>query len=1206
MRSVPTSFSTAKWRFWIDRGGTFTDIVATSPQGEVQTAKFLSENPEVYDDAALYGIRQFLGVRADAPIPADSIEVVKMGTTVATNALLERKGDRTVLAVTKGFRDVVEIGYQARPKTFALKIEKPHLLYEAVIEIDERFYESGEVETPLNLEAARRDLQKAYNQGFRSIAIALMHAYKHPDHEKQLIALAKEIGFLQVSASHDVSPLAKIVSRGEATVVDAYLTPILRRYVDKVADAVSGDWEAGRLLFMQSSGGLIDAAKFRGRDAILSGPAGGVGGCVHTAKIAGFDKVLGFDMGGTSTDVSHYADAFEKVYETEVAGVRMRAPMMHIHTVAAGGGSLLKYDGERFRVGPDSAGAAPGPVSYRRGGALAVTDANVCVGKLPPDHFPKIFGPNQDQALDHKAAYAAFAEIAKDIGDGRSAENVAEGFLDIAVEHMAQAIKKISISRGYDVKDYVLNCFGGAGGQHACLVAERLGVRKILLHPFAGVLSAYGMGLADVQTERQVVVDKPLAPGHIDEVETRAAELVAKNAADLQEQGIAASAVSYTISVLMRYKGTDTTISVAFADPVSMQSAFEKSHKRQFGFVAPDKAIMLDTLVVSSSGGGERKDEKYTEEKSSGPLVPVDNTQIYTKGEWRNTPIYRIEQLQYGHSIAGPAIIIEPTSTIVVEPGWMALMNKYRHLILSQTDLETKRDIGSGECDPVRLEIFNNLFMSIAEQMGIVLRNTSQSVNVRERLDFSCAIFDRNGSLVANAPHVPVHLGSMDSSVQVIINSGQEIRPGDAFVQNNPYNGGSHLPDVTVVSPVFDGDEKEILFYVASRAHHEDIGGVAPGSMSPLAKTIQEEGVILDNLKCVENGVFLIEDVRAALTEGPYPARNIDQNIADLMAQAAANTAGAVELRKLVDAYGRDTVHAYMGYIQQTAEEAVRRVIDRITDGGFEYKMDGGGKICVRVLTDRDKREAVIDFSGTSPQKENNLNAPAAITRAAVLYVFRCLVDDDIPLNAGCMTPIKIITPEGSLLNPRFPAAVVAGNVETSQAITNALFAALGTLGTSQGTMNNLTFGNDRYQYYETICSGAPAGPGFDGAAAVHTHMTNTRMTDPEILEHRYPVLLEEFSIVRNSGGRGKWRAGDGVVRSIRFLEDMECSILSGHREIAPYGISGGEAGRVGRNWIERREGLVETLKGSDHVKVSAGDKINIRTPTGGGFGAAE
>lgn len=1193
-----------KWQFWVDRGGTFTDIVAKSPQGDLRTAKYLSENPEAYDDAALHGIRRLLDLPDDAPIPSAAVDAIKMGTTVATNALLEKKGDATVFVTTCGFRDVIEIGYQNRPDTFALNIEKPGLIYGHVIEVEERVKEDGAVITPLNLDDARGKFQSAYAEGYRSIAIVLMHAYKFPAHEQKLAALAEEIGFTQVSASHNVSPLTKVVSRGETAIVDAYLTPILRRYVDKIEGALEEQGAPGQLLFMKSSGGLTNAGQFRGRDAILSGPAGGVVGAVHTAKLAGFDRIIGFDMGGTSTDVSHYAGEFEKAYETQVAGVRMRIPMMYIHTVAAGGGSLLAFDDQRFRVGPESAGANPGPVCYRRGGKLAVTDINVCLGKLDPDFFPRIFGPDQDLPLDRKAAYNAFAEIAGQVGDGRSPERVAEGFLDIAIEHMAQAIKKISVSRGYDLKDYAMNCFGGAGGQHACLVAERLGVRTILLHPLSGVLSAYGMGLANIQTERQAVIDEQLTPGLVSKIHHTVDALIAKNTADLEAQGLLAADLTHAPSALMRYRGADTTIQIPVADCETMRAAFENHHRRQFGFVTPDKIIVLDTLAVESHGGADRQAERAQSAPAADTTNPVGSTQIFSKGKWRPAPIHRIEDVKYGHRIPGPAIVVEPTGTIVIEPGWQGTMNKFGHLILQYVASETRLKQTSSECDPVTLEIFNNLFMSIAEQMGIVLRNTSQSVNVKERLDFSCAIFDAYGNLVANAPHVPVHLGSMDSSVKVIIKSGQRINPGDAFVQNNPYNGGSHLPDVTVVSPVFDEAGENVLFYTASRAHHEDIGGVAPGSMSPLGKTIHDEGVILDNLKLVEGGAFMTDRIKAALGGGPYPARNIGQNIADLMAQAAANAAGANELLKLVANYGLDTVHAYMGFIQDNAEEAVRRVISTLDDGAFGVDLDSGARIQVRVKTDKANRTATIDFSGSSSQLPNNFNAPGAITHAAVLYVFRCLVHDDIPLNAGCMKPLDIIVPEGSILNPTFPAAVVAGNVETSQAVANVLFAALKALGSSQGTMNNLTFGNDQYQYYETICSGAPAGPGFDGAAAVHTHMTNTRLTDPEILEQRYPVLLDEFSIRRGSGGRGRWSAGDGVIRRITFLEQMECSILSDHRRIPPFGVNGGEDGETGRNWIVRRDQTVVELGGCAHASVGAGDQINIQTPTGGGFGA--
>ena len=1193
-----------QWEFWIDRGGTFTDLVARLPSGELQTRKYLSVNPDAYDDAALHGIREVLGLAPDQPIPGCAIRAVKMGTTVATNALLERKGEPTLFVTTRGFADVIEIGYQARPDTFALDIRKPALLYGAVIEVDERVTASGEVEVALDLGKARAALQEAFGRGFRCIAIALMHAYKFPQHEQALAALAREIGFEQVSASHAVSPLTKIVSRAETTVVDAYLTPILRRYVDKVAGAFSEGHRPGQLLFMQSSGGLVDAAQFRGRDAILSGPAGGIVGCVHTARQAGFDRVIGFDMGGTSTDVSHYAGEFEKVYETEVAGARMRVPMLHIHTVAAGGGSVLRFAEGRFRVGPQSAGADPGPACYRRGGPLAVTDINVCLGKLSPDFFPRIFGPEQDQSLDRETARRGFARIAEQIADGRSVEQVAEGFLDIAVEHMAQAIKKISTARGHDVKDYVLNCFGGAGGQHACLVAERLGIGKILLHPFSGVLSAYGMGLAALETELQRVVRLELAPEIEHEIGTAVSELARLAAAELTAQGVDANEIAASTAALLRYKGTDTTLTVAVTDPAQMTADFEAAHRQRYGFTAPEKPVLLDTLIVSCSGGGRADPEQVAQTARSDTPTPVSATRFYSKGEWHAAPVFDIEALGFGHRLAGPAIVTEPTGTIVIEPGWAGAVNEFGHLILT-AECRTSTSIElSAAPDPVTLEIFNNLYMSVAEQMGIILRNTSQSVNVKERLDFSCAIFDAQGNLVANAPHVPVHLGSMDATVKTVIASGQSIEPGDAFVQNNPHNGGSHLPDITVVSPVFAETGGRPMFFVASRAHHEDVGGISPGSMSPHGRTIHEEGILLDNLKLVEGGTFMTDRIAEALGAGPFPARNIAQNIADLMAQVAANAVGSNELRKLVGAYGLDVVQAYMDHIQDNAEAAVKRVLRRLDDGAFRIELDSGAVIAVAIRIDKQNGTATVDFTGTSAQQDSAFNAPQAVTRAAVLYTIRCLVADAIPLNAGCMKPLDIVVPEGSLLNPAFPAAVVAGNVETSVAITDALFAALGRLGSSQGTMNNLTFGNARYQYYETICSGAPAGPGFDGAAAVHTHMTNTRMTDPEILELRYPVRLDEFRIDRGSGGRGQWNAGDGVTRRIRFLEAMDCSILSEHRIVPPVGIAGGEAGRTGRNTVVRADGTVDDLGGCGQTSVAPGDAVLIQTPTGGGFGA--
>ena len=1197
--TISNTMKQTNWNFWIDRGGTFTDIVARSPGGEVSTLKLLSENSTIYNDAAIHGIRKFLQLQSDEPILPAMIGEIKMGTTVATNALLEKKGEPTLLAITQGLADVIEIGTQDRPETFALKIEKPPVLYDSVIEIKERVLASGHVEKTLDQTDAKKKLQTVFDQGIRSVAIVLMHAHRFPNHERVLAAIAKDIGFRQISISHDVSPLAKIVSRGETTVVDAYLTPELNRYVQTVAAELD---DQTSLLFMQSSGGLVEAKKFRGRDAILSGPAGGVVGAVATAKLAGFAKVIGFDMGGTSTDVFHYAGDFEKVYETKIAGVRMRVPMMDIHTVAAGGGSILKFEKGRFRVGPESSGADPGPLCYRNGGRLSVTDINVALGRIVPEFFPAIFGPEQNQSLDVDVTRAAFAAIEEQLNDGRSAEQIAEGFLEIAVEHMAQAIKKITIQRGHDVQDYVLNCFGGAGGQHACRVADRLGMKKIFLHPLAGVLSAYGMGLANVSTEKQQIIDHDLTAFARQKLEQTVQDLAVQNTRTLSSQGVQTAEIRHAAKAHLRYQGTNTLIEVAVTTIDQMQADFNQQHLNKFGFVADEKTIWFDTIIVESFGGSQSVEEEFCGVQASENAQPITQVKMFTGDSWHETPVYKISTLKFGHTIDGPALIVGNNDTIVIEPDWTASVNSYGHLIVEKIRQRKLEQELETTCDPVKLEIFNHQFMSIAQQMGIVLQNTSQSVNVKERLDFSCAIFDVDGNLVANAPHVPVHLGSMDSAVKVVINSRQSMDSGDVFVQNNPYNGGSHLPDITVVTPVF-GLEDTIEFFVASRAHHEDVGGIAPGSMSPNAKTILEEGVTLDCEKMIAAGVFQTERITQLLCALPYPARNIPQNIADLMAQAAANETGVRELKKLVGNYGRPTVFAYMKHIQDFAEASVRSLIDTMDEGSFRYQLDEGEEISVVIKPNHQERTLTIDFTGTSEQLANNRNAPAAITRAAVLYVLRCLVADDVPLNCGCMKPVTLIVPSGSMLNPVYPAAVVAGNVETSQAVTNALFAAMGALSSSQGTMNNFTFGNDRYQYYETICSGSPAGPGFDGVAAVHTHMTNTRMTDPEILEQRYPVVLEEFSIRRGSGGRGKWSAGDGIKRRIRFLESMQCSILSGHRVVRPFGIDGGESGQIGVNTITRSGGSEENIGGNAQRSVDPGDAIEIVTPTGGGFG---
>ncbi len=1197
------STTSKRWDFWVDRGGTFTDIIASSPDNQYFTRKLLSENPEAYQDATLQGIREFLQLDRSAAIPTELIGSVKMGTTVATNALLERKGEPTVLLITAGLRDVLEIGYQVRPKTFALDIEKPELLYSHIIEVHERLNDQGEVLTELDETVLQTNLQDAYDQGFRSAAIALMHGYRNQTHEHCVAEIAKDIGFEQISVSHEVSPTIRIVPRGDTTVVDAYLSPILHRYVDRVAQAIGAHKNDTQLLFMRSSGGMAQANQFHGRDAILSGPAGGIIAAAHTSKIAGFEKIIGFDMGGTSTDVSHYAGSFERAYETEVAGVRMSVPMMSVHTVAAGGGSILHYDELRFRVGPESAGANPGPLCYRRGGPLTVTDANVCLGKINPEYFPTLFGPNQNQAIDLEGVRTAFTKLPTASDDKPEPEQIAQGFLRIAIEHMTQAIKKISIERGHDVQQYALCCFGGAGGQHACLVAERLGMRTIVIHPYASMLSAYGMGLADIHSQKTTSFREPMSSATTNKLASKVESLQAETTEQMLAQNVSKEQQTHHTTIFLRYAGTDTTLAVDYNAIETMQDDFEHAHKTLYGFHTPEKEIFIESISVETFGGGVLVAEQVYQPAETTSLTTSGTTQIFSDNAWLDCPVYQLEQLHPGHQLNGPAMIIEPNGTIIVESGWQAQLNQYRHLILTQTDKTRSKTTATTQRDPVLLEIFNNQFMSIAEQMGIVLKNTSSSVNIKERLDFSCAIFDQEGDLIANAPHIPVHLGSMDATIKILIESGLSIEPGDAFIHNDPFNGGSHLPDVTVITPVFAEDLQQIHFYVASRAHHADIGGIAPGSMSPTATSIEEEGILIPCTKLVSRGVFLEQELTEILTNSPYPVRNLSQNIADLQAQIGANQKGQIELTKLVKEYGYEVVSAYTGHIQDNAEECVVRAIKKLHDCNFEYLMDDGLKILVNITVDAQAGSASVDFTGTSPQQDSNFNAPAAITRAVVLYVFRCLIDNDIPLNAGCMRPIELIIPDGSMLKPEYPAAVVAGNVEVSQAIANAMFGALGVLGSAQGTMNNLTFGNNQHQYYETICSGAPAGPDFDGANAVHTHMTNSRLTDPEILESRFPVLLKEFEIVRGSGGTGRHSAGDGVRRKIEFQEAMQCAILSGHRTVAPFGLNGGADGKPGKNWIERPGKPDLDLGGCGETQAEPGDSIVIQTPTGGGFG---
>ena len=1200
---MPGQSTDDKWHFWIDRGGTFTDVVGRRPDGTLVAHKLLSENPEAYADAAVQGIRDLLGLKAGDPIPAGRVGAVKMGTTVATNALLERKGDRTLLLITKGFRDALKIGYQARPKIFARQIIKPELLYERVAEVDERVRADGTVEREPDLNAVRADLTAAKADGIDAVAIVLMHAYRFPEHEKRVAAVAREMGFAQVSVSHEVSPLIKLVGRGDTTVVDAYLSPILRRYVAQVDKDLDAKRSQARLMFMMSSGGLTAAELFQGKDAILSGPAGGVVGMAETGRQAGFDRLIGFDMGGTSTDVSHFDGEYERAFETEVAGVRMRAPMMLIHTVAAGGGSILHFDGARFRVGPDSAGANPGPACYRRGGPLAVTDANVMTGKLIPDFFPKIFGPGQDQPLDAAMVRHDFNNLAQKVGD-KTAEEIADGFIKIAVENMANAIKKISVQRGYDVTRYALNCFGGAGGQHACMVADSLGMTRVLIHPFSSLLSAYGMGLADIRATREQAIELPYDGKALAAVNKTGARLGKEAKTEVAGQGVPAAKIKVYVRTHIRYAGTDTALVVPAGTLPAMKRSFEKAHKARFGFIDRNKQIVIEAVSVEAVGGGARFTEKAAR-RSGGKLPkPARRTRFYSGGQWHPANVFTRDQLKIGAKIKGAAIIVEPHQTIVVEPGWQAELTAKNHLVLTRIKtLKRMHAIGT-HADPVMLEVFNNLFMSIAEQMGVSLQNTAYSVNIKERLDFSCAVFAADGTLVANAPHMPVHLGSMDRSVETIIrdNAGR-IAPGDVYAINAPYNGGTHLPDITVCTPVFDDRKRSILFWVASRGHHADVGGVSPGSMSPNATTIEQEGVLFDNFKLVDRGRFREKELMAALLGAKYPARNPVQNINDIKAQIAANEKGVAELRKMVALFTMPVVKAYMQHVQDNAAESVRRVIDRLHDSAFEYEMDQGTVIKVKITLNREKREATVDFTGTSEQQPTNFNAPEPVTRAAVLYVFRVMVDDDIPMNAGCLRPINIVIPPKSMLTPEYPAAVVAGNVETSQAVTNTLFLALGALAAAQGTMNNLNFGNAKYQYYETICSGSPAGPGFHGTDAVHTHMTNTRLTDPEVLEFRYPVVLEDFHIRAGSGGKGRWHAGDGIRRTIRFLEKMECTILSGHRRVRPFGLANGEAGQVGENWVRRKDGYMDRLKGCDETTIDAGEAVIIQSPTAGGYG---
>ena len=1221
------------WDFWVDRGGTFTDIVARRPDGSLVAHKLLSVSP-AYRDAAVAGVRELLGLAPGEPVPADRIGAVRLGTTVATNALLERKGERCVLVITAGFGDALRIGYQNRPRIFDRHIVLAGQLYERVIEVPERTGARGELIQPLDEGAAERELRAAYADGFRAAAVVCVHGYRYPEHESRLGEIAREIGFTQVSESHATSPLMRLVSRGDTTVVDAYLSPVLRRYVDEVAAELSRP-PGVRLLFMQSNGGLTDAASFRGKDSILSGPAGGIVGMARTAAAAGFDRVIGFDMGGTSTDVSHYAGEFERQYETEVAGVRMRAPMLSIHTVAAGGGSILHFDGGRYQAGPDSAGADPGPACYGRGGPLTVTDANVLLGRIQPGHFPAVFGAGGDEPLDPAVTSRLFGELAAAItaetGDERGPEQVAAGFLEIATANMANAIKKISVQRGYDVTRYVLSTFGGAGGQHACAVADALGMTSVLIHPLAGVLAAYGIGLADVLAMREQAVEARLGDGLAGRLPDSVLGPLEESArAELTAQGADPATVRVTRRAHLRYDGTDTPLAVPYGPAAEMTAAFEQAYRRQFSFLMRDKPIVVEAVSVEAASTPvpvPAPAPPATPALPANPAPPApagghpaeaaEHVRMFTAGQWARVPLYLRTALRAGHAVDGPAVIAEELATTVVEPGWRAAVTDRLDLLLTRVAPRPGAARAGTEADPVLLEVFSNLFMSVAEQMGVRLQSTAHSVNIKERLDFSCAIFDADGGLIANAPHIPVHLGSMGESITMVMSRNKgRMKPGDVYVLNDPYHGGTHLPDVTVVTPVFAPpstpttfpeapQQPEIWFYVASRGHHAEIGGVSPGSMPANSTRIEEEGVLIDNWLLVEDGEFREAPTLALLTGAEYPSRDPQTNLADLRAQIAANEKGAEELRRMVGQFGLDVVRAYMAHVQENAAEAVREVITALRDGEFSYEMDNGARIRVRVTVDHESRTATIDFTGTSAQLADNFNAPSSVAMAAVLYVFRTLVAKEIPLNAGCLQPLNVIIPPGTMLSPRYPAAVAAGNVETSQAVTGALYAALGNMAEGSGTMNNVTFGNERYQYYETVASGSGAGEGFDGTDVVQTKMTNSRLTDPEVLEWRYPVRLESYAIRRGSGGPGRWHGGAGGTRRIRFLEPMTVTTLSGHRRVPAFGLAGGAPGALGRHWVERADGSVTEMRGCDSVQLEPGDTFILETPGGGGFGPA-
>ena len=1194
------------WQFWIDRGGTFTDIVGRKPDGSIVIDKLLSENSSHYKDAAVAGIKKLLNLSQNERIPVDKISSVKMGTTVATNALLERKGDKTLLLITKGFGDLLRIGYQNRPLLFDLNIKLPELLYDRVFEVSERLDSKGNIIRDLDEESVRDTLRKAKLDGINSVAIAFMHSYLNPIHEEKIAQIASEEKFSQISVSYKVSPLMKLVGRADTTVVDAYLSPILRRYVDQVSTELDST-KSTKLMFMQSNGGLTDANLFQGKDALLSGPAGGVVSMVQTGLQAGFSKLIGFDMGGTSTDVCHYSGEYERSFETEVAGVRIRAPMMQINTVAAGGGSILSFKDGRFQVGPESAGAIPGPASYGKDGPLTVTDCNVLLGKLHPEYFPNVFGKSGKEPLNKKIVKDKFLLMSQEVSKKTDGSQIdifllAEGFLKIAVENMANAIKKISIQRGYDVTKYTLNCFGGAGGQHACQVADSLGITSVFLHPYAGVLSAYGMGLAEIRSIKESHFESDIE--NINEAKNLIKNLSVNASNSVINQGIKKSSIVLIKKAFLHYQGSHQNLEITFDDVEIMRNSFEIEHKKRFGFYVKGRKILIEMLTVEAVGKSSENYDFSNIENPSTDAIAIDNKEMIVNGLKISIPIYQRSNLKVEQIISGPAIISEPTGTNIIDEGWSANLDKFYNLILNRTEKKLNQKSIGTSVDMVMLEVFNNLFMNIAEQMGATLANTAYSVNIKERYDFSCALFNASGALVANAPHVPVHLGSMSEAIRTVIKLNQNnIFAGDVFVLNAPFNGGTHLPDVTVITPVFDKLKKEILFFVASRGHHADIGGKTPGSAPPDSKHIDEEGVLIDNFKLFEKGVFRENEMKTILASGKYPCRNIEHNMADLAAQVAANETGIREINSMINQFGIQTVHAYMDHVQDNAEECIRNAITNLKEGKYEYELDNKEFIKVDIKIDKAKREATIDFTGTAEKNPFNYNAPIAVCHAVILYVFRTLVGTNIPLNEGCFKPLNIIIPNNSMINAKYPSAVIAGNTEVSQLTCNALFGALGVIAGSQATMNNFVWGNDKIQNYETICGGTGAGPDFHGASAIQTHMTNTRSTDPEVLEFRFPVRLEEFSIRKNSGGKGKYNGGDGATRKLRFLDKMIVTTLCSHRKVPPFGVKGGKPGECGKEWLERKDGSIEKLEGNDSCNVENGDLFVMQTPGGGGYG---